>query len=875
MMSLISRIARSTSAARRATAVLLTLAPVAALAQHPALDVGTADSTTVAAGAQYRAGGLHRFFLGGTYRDLWVTPIRVPVLNLRTFGGGLKPEKAGGGFETKSLRLITPDGVEYAFRSVDKGHGPMPAGLTDVEMANRIASDQTSSSHPAANVIVATLLEAAGVLHDAPVLVAMPDDTLLGKYRKEFAHRLGLLAIYPRKAKGGAPGFADAIDIIDSDTLLQLLDRDPAERVDAPAFLAARLVDMLVNNWDRHPGQWKWARLQPAPEGAWEPISRDYDKAFISARGFFPAVVRKVLPALVTFDSTYPSMHALTWNSLELDRRLLGGLAKPVWDSVARTVARRITDSVIDAAMHAMPVEYRASAPALTAKLRVRRDSLPAIADRFYRYLTGIVDIHATDAADRATITRLDDRYVEVRLETSDGTAYFLRRFDARETTGIRVYLHGGDDQARVVGDVRTSIPLWIVGGNGTNRLVDSSSVGGRRNTTRRYDVGTVSGVSYAPDTLFSRRPLAREFGRLVAPAPDYGAGTSPIVDLSINHDVGIEPRLGMTWHRYGFRHEPYASMVSLEGRYSTKISGFQFALTADQRRESSPLHFTELARMSQLELVNFHGFGNSSPESPGMISNVSAPRTDYYALNQRQWLFQPAVALALGPTTDLSFGPVLQYSVIDSTLDRFVSATRPYGFGRFGEAGLRLRLYRDDRLPPRHALHGTILDLSASYFPALWDVRSAFGVVNAAGAVYFALPVPLHPYLRLRGGAKKVFGDFPFQESAFIGGRTDVRTLDLQRYAGDASLYATAELRIPVAKFTLLLPLNTGLLATEDIGRVYVKGDSPGGWHNAFGAGFWVAIHDLSLDVRVIRANEVGRPAVIALRFAVPGGIK
>src|ERR1017187_3873972 len=116
--------------------------------------------------------------------------------------------------------------------------------------------------------------ERAGVLHDAPVMVVMPDDALLGTFRKEFAHRLGLLARYPGKAKGDTPGFANAIDIIDSDTLLQLLDRSPVDRVDAPAFLAARLMDMLVNNWDRHPGQWKWARLQPAAGGAWEQAVR-------------------------------------------------------------------------------------------------------------------------------------------------------------------------------------------------------------------------------------------------------------------------------------------------------------------------------------------------------------------------------------------------------------------------------------------------------------------------------------------------------------------------------------------------------------------------------------------------------------------------
>ena len=856
-----------------AAAAIAVVIPVAAQAQNPPPDVRSSDSVTIVAGPHYQASGLHRFFMGGTYRDLWLTPIRVPVLNLRTFGGGLTPQKEGGGLETKSLRFTAPDGAEYVFRSVDKDNIYLPPDLEDVGLARRILRDQISSSHPASDIVTGALLESAGVLHDAPVLVAMPDDTMLGAFRVLFAHRLGVFQRYPAKPKGDAPMFANAIEIIDSDTLLQRLNRDPAEQVDGPAFLAARLMDMLVNNWDRHPGQWKWARLQPAPQGFWEPISRDYDKSFSSATGLAPSIARMASPDQVRFDSTYPDMRGLTWHSLELDRRLLAGLVKTQWDSVAHALVGRITDAAIDDAIGVMPPEYHASVPALAGKLRMRRDSLPAQADRFYHYLAGVVDIHATDAADRATITRID-RYVDVRLATTNGTPYFFRRFDAHETSEIRLYLHGGDDDAQVTGDVASSIRVRIIGGNGTNRLVDSSRVGGQRHAAHLYDQGTVSGTSYQPDTLFNRRPLEKAFGRLVEPGRDYGAGTTPVVDLTINHDVGIMPSLGLTWHQYGFRDEPYSSMVSLEGSYSFMIAGSRFALKADQRNESSPLHFTEWAQVSQLELVNYHGLGNSSPQTAGLITGVSAPRNDYYAVNQRQWLLRPAVALALGPTTDLSFGPVLKYFVTDSTPDRFVSATLPYGSGQFGEAGLRIGLLHNNRNPPQATHTGTVLDLSASYFPGVWDVRSGFGVLNASGAIYFKIPMLLHPHLGLRAGAKQLFGDFPFEEAAFLGGRNDVRTLDQQRYAGDASLYATAELRIPVAKFTILLPLNTGLLATEDVGRVYLKGESPGGWHNAFGTGFWIGFHDLLLDVRVMEANEVGRPAVIALRLAVPSGI-
>ncbi len=241
-----------------------------------------ADSVEVVAGAQYGAGGFHRFLFGSGYRDLWTTPIGSPVLDLRTFAGGLRPLKAGGGNQTKSLRLVTPDGVEYVFRSVDKSDAIAPAYKGTV--VETVVRDQTSANDPGAALVAAPLLEAAGVLHVTPVFVVMPDDSLLGEFRKEFAGQLGMIEESPGTPKHHA-GFAGAAAIIDSDTLLSLLDRDPEEQVDARAMLAARLMDMLLNDWDRHPGQWKWAQMQSSPPTAWLPIPRDRDKAFISSGG--------------------------------------------------------------------------------------------------------------------------------------------------------------------------------------------------------------------------------------------------------------------------------------------------------------------------------------------------------------------------------------------------------------------------------------------------------------------------------------------------------------------------------------------------------------------------------------------------------------
>jgi hypothetical protein len=42
----------------------------------------------VVIGPQYRAGALHRWLWGGDYRDLYTTPVALPVLDLRSYAGG-------------------------------------------------------------------------------------------------------------------------------------------------------------------------------------------------------------------------------------------------------------------------------------------------------------------------------------------------------------------------------------------------------------------------------------------------------------------------------------------------------------------------------------------------------------------------------------------------------------------------------------------------------------------------------------------------------------------------------------------------------------------------------------------------------------------
>ena len=128
---------------------------------------------------------------------------------------------------------------------------------------------------------------------------------------------------------------------------------------------------------------------------------------------------------------------------------------------------------------------------------------------------------------------------------------------------------------------------------------------------------------------------------------------------------------------------------------------------------------------------------------------------------------------------------------------------------------------------------------------------------------------MPTHPLLLVRAGARKVFGDFPFYEAATIGGEGTTRYIDPQRYAGDAALFATSELRVPLAHFKLMVPLRAGVLGLAEAGRVYVDGNSPGGWHSRAGGGVWLGRGDAPSVITLISTTGPGYSG-LHLRFGL-----
>jgi len=835
-------------------ALLAVLVPLGLAAQTaPSADT----MVVITPGARYMASGIHKFFFGSHYRDLWTTPIEVEVLNLHTFAGGLTPVRRGGGLQTKSLRFRGANGRQYVFRSVDKDITAVVPPELRRTMVAHIIQDGVSSAHPVGALVVAPLLEGAGVMHVEPRLAVLPDDPALDEYRAEFAGMLGMIEERPDEGDDETAAFVGAVSVIGSTRLFERINQSPKDRVDSRAFFAARLLDIFLGDWDRHRDQWRWARFGDDPNALWQPIPRDRDQAFVKLDGFLLVLAKFYYPQFVTFGVDYPSIVRLHWNGREVDRRILVDLEMPVCDSIATALQARLTDAVIDDAVRRLPPEiYAANGAELAMALKRRRDQLPEVANRFYRLLAHQVDIHGTDAAEVAEITRVNDQYLEIVIAERSGGArpYFRRRFDRRETKEIRIRMRGGDDRVVVRGAGNPGITLRIIGGEGNDELIDSTRTGG----VRFYDAAGTNQLTAGRRMRIDKRPYDEwvytdeDRGQ----PRDWGAWWRPVLWTTWGPDLGLFIGGGFTRYGYGFRKMPYASRISLHGGFATAAQTFRVEFNGEFRRENSAVHVTVHARASGIDILHYYGTGNDTEEFAS---------SSFFKVKQQQYTLQPVLVLPVSPKLTFSFGPTATFSHTGANTGRFIATISDtlYGVDDFGQVGGHLGIRLDTRNRTVSASKGVLLTVDGRLYPEVWHVESTFGTVEAQAATYLMAPIALEPTLALRVGGKKVWGTFPFHESAFIGGASTLRGWKQQRFAGDAALYGNAEIRLFLTKFFLVLPGDFGVFGLADAGRVYVEGDSPGEWHTGVGGGIWFAFLDRANTVTIGVASSTERTAV------------
>jgi hypothetical protein len=800
------------------------------------------------ASINFRAGGIRRWLLGKNYREEWLQPVRVPVLDLSSEKGGLIPLNREGSYLTKTLRLKGSDGNSYLIRSLDKKNDPtLPRRLQRV-LAAESANDQISAAHPYAPMVIPSLSQAAGVGYTHPRPVWVPDDPKLGPYRESFANTLAWVEEAEPRAPASFVG-KPAGETVSTNQVLEKMRENQYHRVDQHEVLRARLFDIVIADWDRHDDQWRWLAYPKGADTLFRPLPRNRDQAFAVHEGWFPRLVGRdwSLPPVQGFGKEIRNVNSLMYTGRHFDRSFLNSTTREAWQQMADSIRLSLSDEVIEKAIRAWPDSiFRLSGPEVIARLKVRRDRLPAYAEQYYRFLAREVDVVGSREKEFFEVKRLDDQRTRVSVYASKrngtkGELKYQRDFVREETREIRLYGLEGNDEFDLSGKVDAGIKVRIIGGRGDDQFFDRSQVKGRSSKTLVYDtpqgnrllLGTEARLKTAAD------PDAYAYNREAFEYPSV----APLIPFGYNIDDGVVIGAGVLVRRPGFQKWPFAASHRLTGQVALATGALNFHYDGFFTRALGPFDLQLKADVQGPNyLRNFFGLGNES------VFNQDEG-IDFYRVGFQFLDLNALLVRRTGNYQRYYVGLAYQAAEVERTVNNLIDQVnneqiRPLDlyFPKF-HTGLKLGYVFDNRDNKLLTTRGTFFHTELTALKAInGDTRNLTRLTSEL-SFFLTFRLPARFTLANRVGTALNFGNYEFYQAATLGGLENLRGFRRTRFAGQSSFYNNTELRFRLFGIPAYQsPIQVGALGFFDVGRVWLYGENSSAWHQGYGGGLWLA---------------------------------
>lgn len=739
-------------------------------------------------------GKFHRWLFGENYRREWSAEVTLPVIKLSAFRGGLTPSKLGGGMQSKSLRLTDKDGKEWVVRSVEKNpEAVIPEALRQT-FARDWVDDATSAQHPFGALIVPPIANALNIPHSIPVIGVIAADSILGEYNSAFANMVAL--VEEREPLG---------DSDNSEKMKKNLAGDNDNKLDGKLMLRARLLDMLIGDWDRHEDQWRWFDKAKGKSKLYVPVPRDRDQVFHLTQGVIPKIVSReyILPTLRSFDKSIRHPEWVSYKTNFVNAYPSFQFTKDEWMAETKRFQEIVTDSVLEEALKRMPAEiYNIRHDELLSTLKSRRERLPVAMSNYYDFIQKVADIQLTDKNELIEVTGKDGKNINLKVSKISKTGKIEevlmdKTYDASLTKEIRIYTRLGNDS-----------------------IVDNHS-------SRKIKIRYVRDTSFTPVNLYNT--------------------LMPLIYAGINIDDGFILGAGFKYTRQeGFRKYPYASQHQLTAAHSFSTGAYRIKYNAEWIKVIGNADVILQAYVrAPNNTINFFGLGNETEfEKTEGFKRFYRTRFSTYQLDPAlRWRHKQH---------SFSIGPSLYYYTYDTddNTGRFITNTSKigsYDSTTIAENKLHLGASLQYTFDSRN---WKILPQSGMFF----NIRAqAYNGVNGYAENFMQIIPEFVFYQKLnakgsiviadRIGGTLSIGKPAFYQSAFLGGHENLLGYRQYRFAGQHSAYNNLEIRVKVADVaSYILPGQFGVTGFWDMGRVWVKSDNSGKLHHGAGGGIYFA---------------------------------
>jgi len=803
---------------------------------------------------QYKdASALKRLILGNNYRKLWAEPVKLKVFRLKEEHGGFKIKSMGGGKQTKSLTLEDKNGKEWTLRTIDKDpEMALPENLRNT-VASEIVQDMISAAHPYAPLPVASLAASAHIAHATPTFFLVPDDLAFGTYRPLFANKVCML-----EEKDAS---WDGSDTKSSITVFNNMIEDNDKRVVQKEVLKARLLDLLIADWDRHMDQWKWGVRDTGRGKLYYPIPKDRDQAFFHSDGLLVAYVsRKRLPFLKGFKYKIPDVKHLSVVSKDFDRLFLNDIDRKEWDSVTTFFKQQITDTAIKKAVQQMPPEiFAINGKQTINKLIGRRNDLGKKSLMYYDFLAKQVNVLGSNKTEYFKIFN-EGKNIRVQVLAREGkdTSFIMydRLFDPNKTKEIRLYGFRGNDKFDITANAPNKTFIRLIGGKGDDTFHIKGNI---RNYV--YDLNSEKNFlekGSNTKTRLSSNPNVNDYDFNEF---QYNIFHFPRINIGWNADDGFMMGFGLWYRRYGWRKSPYSSEHRFSALFAAAQRAYQFkyrGVFVDVLPKTDIMINAELMNPA---LNNFFGFGNNTKINDDSTIKYYRARFKNVAAD---FLFRKKLASVFS----VFVGPSFYHYWNKPTNNKDYILGKPSLIGLDSSNIYSVKSYAGFKL-------GTIVNnLNNDLFPTrginwvttftqmqpLTKTSSQLTKLESDMAVYASMSFPAKWVTVLRVGGGHIFSDsLEYFQAMTLGANNYLRGFRKNRFSGTGLAYASLEFRIKMFDSkSYVFPGQVGFVAFNDIGRVWLKGENSRKWHYAYGGGFYYVPYNMVLvSATVALSNE------------------
>ena len=811
------------------------------------------DSITIPVEPEYdHVSNIHRKLFGENYRRLWATPVKMKVFYLEHEKGGLKVVEQGGGKQTRSLKLKDKDGNDWALRTVQKyPERALPKNLRKT-IVKDILQDEVSTSHPFSALVVPPLAQALGIPHSNPQIVYVADDPALGKFRKEYANHVFLFEE------------RDPLDIDKTDNTEKAektLEKDNDNRVNQKLVLRARLLDMVIGDWDRHEDQWRWDREQNDTGIVYSPIPRDRDKVFYTTSGIFPYILshQRLKSQLQPYAGHIRDINSWNYNARFFDRYFLTQLSEADWKEQIHDVQKTLTDQLILSAMKRMPANiYNLSAGPIIRAMETRRNRLEIEGLKYFAFLADHVDIPATDKREQFNVVEQDSGMLNVTIHKikKDGSVdrvIFQRTFSPKETHEVRLYGMDGKDLFHVTGNQPSPIKLRLIGGNGVDSFYVDPKLNNKANIYiyDRADQQNAYPSHHDAKIRTGTDSTVNSFNRTAFKYDDV----SPIITGTFNTDEGLTIIGGYIFEKQGFRQDPYRYHQTILAGYSLNRNSFLFNYLGDFKKvyKNNDLYITAVSKGPN-NVSNFFGVGNNTVFENESQRGIEYYRNHFNTINTDGRLYHTYNNWQISGGFTGQFYYANEADNVNHYLrvyaqqhpDERVYDTKAY-------AGVIIGAKYDNRNKANNATSGIYWNTTVNTVTGIANSNNTYTQVMSEFRTYFNPDRDSVLTIANRVGAGTIFGNADYFQQVKLGGPDNLRGFHSYRFTGRTMLFDNLELRLKLFNFnSYLFPGAVGLIGFNDIGRVWSTGQSSNVWHDGFGGGFYV----IPASVLIIQAQ-------------------